>query len=253
MSWYEEAFGERYLELYGHRDQREAMHALQSLFPEHALAGRRALDLGCGSGRYLQALFERGAWAVGLDLSAALLAAAKERLGALERRPRLVRADMRRLPFRDRSFDLTLCMFTTFGYFDPREVHFELAEEMCRVTGSVIVLDLPDAVHVEEHLVASSQREVDGLRVEERRWIETNPRRVCKDMRLVDPSDGEVRESYQERVHLFSAEEIAEMFARAGYRVEDRLGDYEGTPWRRGATPRMILRLRREGRRVLLD
>lgn len=253
MSWYEEAFGERYLELYGHRDQDEATRALSSLFPEHTLAGRRALDLGCGSGRYLQALFERGAWAVGLDLSPELLAAARKRLGVLERRPRLVRADMRRLPFRDRSFDLTLCMFTTFGYFDPREVHFDLADEMCRVTGSVIILDLPDAAHVEEHLVPSSQREVDGLRVEERRWIEAKPRRVCKSMRLVDPSTGDIRESYEERVHLFSAEEIAEMFGRAGYRVEDQLGDYEGTPWTRGSKPRMILRLRREGRRVLLD
>lgn len=251
MSWFEESFGERYLRLYGHRDQDEATRALSSLFPEHTLAGRRALDLGCGPGRYMRALYERGAWAVGLDLSPVLLEAARRNLSALQRQPRLVRADMRRLPFRDRSFDLTLCMFTTFGYFEPRDAHFGLAEEMARVTGSVIILDLPDAETLERTLVPSSEREVDDMRVRERRWIADEPRRVCKTIELLPRDGGDVVERYDERVHLFAPEEVEEMFARAGYRVEDRLGDYDGAPFEAGRSPRMILRLRREGRRVL--
>ena len=40
----------------------------------------------------MRALYERGAWAVGLDLSPVLLEAARRNLSALQRQPRLVRA-----------------------------------------------------------------------------------------------------------------------------------------------------------------
>ena len=54
--WFEESFGERYLRLYAHRDSLEASTAVETLFPGHALAGRTALDLACGAGRYLRLL-----------------------------------------------------------------------------------------------------------------------------------------------------------------------------------------------------
>jgi SAM-dependent methyltransferase len=43
------------------------------------LAGKRVLDIGCGSGRYAVALAERGADVLGIDLSPAMLALARER------------------------------------------------------------------------------------------------------------------------------------------------------------------------------
>lgn len=61
------------------------------------LAPRRALDVGTGSGRYLDVLAGIGASTVGLDFSLAMLARA--------RRPRLC-GDARQLPFRSGRFDL---------------------------------------------------------------------------------------------------------------------------------------------------
>ncbi|HEY8877910.1 MAG TPA: class I SAM-dependent methyltransferase [Roseateles sp.] len=73
--------------------------ALLGLMPD--VAGRRALDLACGSGRYGLLLQERGAHiVVGCDLSASMLARAP-----LAYR---VRADMARLPFEAASFDLVV-------------------------------------------------------------------------------------------------------------------------------------------------
>jgi SAM-dependent methyltransferase len=66
-------------------------------------AGARALDLACGSGRYLRALAERGAEVIGLDLSPEMLGRAAG-LG----RP-LARGDMVRLPFAAAAFDLVVC------------------------------------------------------------------------------------------------------------------------------------------------
>ena len=71
--------------------------AVLELMP--AVAGRRALDLACGSGRYGLLLQERGAsLVVGSDLSAGMLSRAP-----LAHR---VRADMCCLPFAAASFDL---------------------------------------------------------------------------------------------------------------------------------------------------
>jgi SAM-dependent methyltransferase len=73
------------------------------------IAGRRALDLGCGDGRLLRWLLRRGraAEAVGLDPDPAQLARAAGLLGA---GARLVRARAELLPFAPAAFDLVLCL-----------------------------------------------------------------------------------------------------------------------------------------------
>ena len=75
--------------------------AMVELLP--SAAGARALDLACGSGRYLRALTERGAAAIGLDLSPEMLG----RAAALGRP--LARGEMARLPFAAAVFDLVVC------------------------------------------------------------------------------------------------------------------------------------------------
>ncbi|MBM0227704.1 MULTISPECIES: class I SAM-dependent methyltransferase [Micromonospora] len=62
------------------------------------------LDLGCGPGRDLGFWAARGATTVGLDLSAAMLRAARARV-----RAPLVQADLLRLPFRAGAFGGVWC------------------------------------------------------------------------------------------------------------------------------------------------
>jgi malonyl-CoA O-methyltransferase len=76
---------------------------LKELLPP--VRGRRALDLGCGSGRWARRLIEGGAaLVVGCDAAAAMLARARRETTA-----HLVRADVRALPLRDAAFDLVVC------------------------------------------------------------------------------------------------------------------------------------------------
>ena len=68
-----------------------------------AVAGRRILDAGCGSGALAAALTDRGAEVTGTDSSAGLLALAARRLSG---RVTLVRADLGQpLPFSAGAFD----------------------------------------------------------------------------------------------------------------------------------------------------
>jgi SAM-dependent methyltransferase len=239
--WFEESFGERYLRLYAHRDQVEAETAIETLFPGHSLAGRKVLDLACGAGRYLRVLHERGADVVGLDLSAVLLAEAR-RLGIAAP---MVRGDMRHLPFRRGQFDLTVSMFTSFGYFNSLEAHAALAVEIARVTRAIIVLDLPDRDSLCEGLVPRSERRLEDRTVVERREVLDEPRRVVKTIEISEPGSDGLAERYEERVQLFSRDEIAALFEPAGFAIVDVMGDYDGSPWESGRSKRMMVRMQR--------
>jgi SAM-dependent methyltransferase len=65
--------------------------------------GMAVLDAGCGNGLYLRALRERGARAVGCDLSLGTLRGVRAASGSA-----LVNADVTALPVRDGAFDLVL-------------------------------------------------------------------------------------------------------------------------------------------------
>jgi malonyl-CoA O-methyltransferase len=71
------------------------------ILPE--LSGLTVLDAGCGTGRYLRELRQRGANAFGIDLSDAMLARARDVTS------RLVRADLCALPIGSMSIDLVVC------------------------------------------------------------------------------------------------------------------------------------------------
>ncbi len=76
------------------------LHEQMARFAEHLRPGARVLDLGCGPGRDVTYLQELGFRAVGVDLSAGMLAEGQRRgVGSL------VCADMRFLPFANGIFD----------------------------------------------------------------------------------------------------------------------------------------------------
>lgn len=69
-----------------------------------ALKGKRILDAGCGSGRFMEIALRYGAMVIGVDLSYAI-DVAREQLGSTPR-AHFVQADLTRLPFAPGTFDL---------------------------------------------------------------------------------------------------------------------------------------------------
>ncbi|GGR65535.1 class I SAM-dependent methyltransferase [Streptomyces roseolus] len=80
--------------------------------------GKRVLELGCGAGQWSRVLAAEGASVVGIDLSEAQLAAARDAMGDV-RHP-LVQGAAERLPFADGSFDLVFCDFGGLSWAPPR-------------------------------------------------------------------------------------------------------------------------------------
>lgn len=72
--------------------------ALDAVAP---VTGYRMLDVGCGSGMFLQLARQRGARVFGLDASRGLLDVAQERVAEADLRM----GDLESLPFEERAFD----------------------------------------------------------------------------------------------------------------------------------------------------
>ena len=219
--WFEQWFGEEYLRAYAHRDDKDAERLLALLdLLGVAGSGHRVLDLACGPGRHTAALARRGARVVGLDLSPALLLAARE-AGA----ERLVRADMRSLPFRDAAFEAVLNLFTSFGYFAEDAEHEGVLREVARVLrpGGRFVLDFLNAPAVRAGLVARDERTTGATTVVQERWLSTDGRFVHKRIQV-----GGGARTFTERVRLYERMELEAMMAVQGLRTIRAAGDYDG-------------------------
>jgi SAM-dependent methyltransferase len=220
--WFEEWFGEEYLQLYPHRDAAEAERAVALIVAQVGLqAGWRVLDVACGAGRHARAFETAGARCVGLDLSAALLRVARHVTTAP-----LVRADMRALPIRTASMDLTVNLFTSFGYFDHDREHADALGEMVATVrrGGWFVIDFLNARAVRSGLVPRETQRLNGTVVHVERSVSSDGRYVCKTIRTGDGRQ------FTERVRLFGAGEIERMLAAAGVTVRQRFGDYDASP-----------------------
>jgi SAM-dependent methyltransferase len=184
--WYIDGFGAHYLELYAHRNDREALQSLKLLDVAGLdLAGRVLLDLGCGPGRHLAALSRRGAKVLGLDLSRDLLRVAAGR-GLDGEQGFLLRGDMRKLPLSNSSVDGVLSMFTSFGYFPEDAENWTVLDEVARVLrpGGFYLFDFLNRSRVERDLRSESEVEGVSFTAKERRRVEGD--RVFKEVRILE-------------------------------------------------------------------
>jgi SAM-dependent methyltransferase len=230
--WYEEWFGEEYLQLYPHRDDADAERMVSLILASVPFeAGWRVLDVACGAGRHARAFRAADARCFGIDLSASLLRVARGVTDAP-----LVRADMRLLPIRPASMELTVNLFTSFGYFEHDAEHGHALEEMVGTVrpGGWFVIDVLNPAAVKAGLVPRETIRTGTVTADVTRTISKDCRFVCKTIKW---STGR---KFVERVRLFEPEDMIAMLTRTGVRIEHRFGDYDGNPLS-GSSPRTIL------------
>jgi SAM-dependent methyltransferase len=233
MHWYESAFDLDYLARYPHRDDDEAQRDVEAILrllrPDPAAP---LLDLCCGAGRHLLALYAAGFRRLtGVDLSISLLDEARRRFAlAGSSEIELVRADMREIPFTDR-FATVLSLFTSFGYFDADRENARVLRSAYGALrpGGRFLLDLMNRDWVLAHLVAEEETEVRGSPVRVRRSFDVDRQRVEKEVTPL--SVGVDARPIRESVRLFTPNEVQEMLAESGFTGVRLYGSLAGETW----------------------
>ncbi|GAC1364048.1 MAG: hypothetical protein NVSMB32_06190 [Actinomycetota bacterium] len=133
-------------------------HTANYRFAADGLPPGPVLDLGCGSGHARHYLADR--WSVGVDLNHAALAE-QDRSGT--------RADLRRLPFRDRAFASVVCLHAVEHVPDPERVVAECFRvtapggRMVMATPNRLTFGRPDEIIDPYHFIEFSPEELRSL------------------------------------------------------------------------------------------
>jgi ubiquinone/menaquinone biosynthesis C-methylase UbiE len=189
--------------------------------------GGELLDVPCGFGRHSVPLARAGYRITGVDRSESLLAEARRRAGGA-RRPKLVRADYRELPFRDASFDAAICLFSSLGYLGDEEDAKALAEigRVLRPGARLVIETMHRDLLVRSFREHDWQLVGDGRLLLEQRTFDAASGVAQTTQTLIDKS-GE-RDSRSYSIRVYAATELLAMVEQAGFAEARSYGDLEG-------------------------
>ena len=211
------------------------------------------LELGCGTGRISIPLARAGVSLVGLDRSDAMLARARQRIkrGRLTTRARLIRGDIRALPFPASTFPLVIAPYGVLQSLLRERDLWETLQAVARVLkpgatfGIELVADLPSWDEYKKRVSLSGWR--GGRKGAHVTLIETVRQDRMRRLTIFDQQFIERRGS-KRRTHAFSltfrtlsVPQMTRRLEKAGFEISALLGDYRGGPWDCRADVWMIL------------
>ena len=214
--------------------------------------GAPILELGCGTGRVLQALIEAGHRSVGIDHDQQMLVRAKMQLAPFFiDNPCLVQADLQTFAFGLR-FNLAIAPMNTLCTFDDTS----LIGVFCHVRrqlapGGLIAFEIPnpevdpfEGVDPDEPLTGFIESESGNpCQVYAQRVEQPTKNRVKTlwhfDELLADGSSQ--RYTLRQDYFLRSTKEIQNLLGQANYKVTDIFGDYARTPFREDSETMIIV------------
>jgi SAM-dependent methyltransferase len=232
--WFEEWFDSPYYHiLYKHRDDKEAEIFLGNLVEHINMPKTRAWDMACGRGRHALYLASKGVEVVGSDISESSILHAKEKES---NNLSFFIHDMRN-PIRVNYFDFALNVFTSFGYFPTDRENLMVISSAYKSLkkGGHFVLDFFNGDKVRQKLVASDEKEIEGITFRISKRIENNS--VVKQIAFNAEGKDHL---YKEVVKLYSMDSIKNMLEGTGFKIEEAFGDYELRPFDKENSDRLI-------------
>ena len=227
--WFQDWFGSEYLELYSHRNSESARTEISWISKELKLnSNSKVLDVACGAGRHLSALLSTTQHCYGGDLSMPLLTTAISKDAQLL--GRILRYDLRSLPFANESFDVALSLFTSFGYFIDDEQHLLSLREVTRILkpAGTFMFDFLNAPKTIRDLVPESRRSLPGKELLEKRSYNRETKRIEKQINIKTRA---AEKNFIESVRAYSESEISALIKQAGLRIIKQFGSLAGAPF----------------------
>jgi ubiquinone/menaquinone biosynthesis C-methylase UbiE len=212
------------------------------------------LELGCGTGRVSWPLVRAGVALVGIDRSAAMLARAVRRRAPSRavHRLRLVRGDIRHLPFPDATFSMVIA---PYGILQSLLRERDLADTLAAVArvmvrggtfGLELVADLPSWKEYSKRVSLHGRRRggatitlVESVRQDRRRKL------TLFDQEFIERRGGQTRtRQFTLSFRTLTVRQMTRRLESAGFEIRAVLGDYHGGPWDRRAEAWIIIATR---------
>ena len=192
--------------------------------------GMMILDMCCGVGRHSLELARRGYKVTGVDRTESYLDAARRKAKAENLEVELLLSDIREFS-RPESFDVTINMFTSFGYFedpdDDRKSATNLYESL--KPGGVLIMEMMG-------------KEIIARIFQERDWHETEDgtlvleeRKVTRDWGWMENRWIMIRGNERREQHFchrpYSAAELTGLLLDCGFSAAQAYGGIDGSPY----------------------
>jgi len=212
--------------------------------------GRGSLELGCGTGRILVPLARTGRRMTGVDLSAEMLERARQRAKRMpaHARPRLVRGDMRALPFAASAFARVLAPYGVLQSLTSDADFDAVLTEAARVLASRGRLGIELVPDLQRWDAYQRQARFHGrLRGANVTLVESVRQDRDRGLTVFD-EEFVIRSGARVRRHRFSLAfrtlamaTVLDKLTTAGFTVEAVRGSYGRAPWTPAAPVWMVI------------
>ncbi|MEO8412933.1 MAG: class I SAM-dependent methyltransferase [Ginsengibacter sp.] len=236
--WFKDWFNSPYYhQLYFKRDEAEAAKFIDKLIDYlDPSPGSLMMDIACGRGRHSRLLAAKGFDVTGIDLSPDSIKEAKK----FESENLAFFVHDMRLPFWINYFNYAFNFFTSFGYFNTRREHENSIRTIAQSVkpGGIFVVDYLNVHYAEDHLVHTSEIQVDDVNYFITKWFDEThfyKKITVEDEALEKPV------THQEKVAKFSLGDFTEMFAYHDLQLQEVFGDYNFNGYHVKNSPRMMM------------
>lgn len=200
------------------------------------------LELGCGTGRVALPLAKKGVTVVGIDRSDSMLDRARTRVrrSRLQKRVKLIRGDIRHLPFPDRSFPLVMA---PYGILQSLLLERDLTKTLQAVSrvlkrngtfGLELVADLPAWSEYSKRVSLKGKRGPNGVPITLIESVQQDRKKQVTrfEQEFVEGRGrAAVRRSFSLAFRTVTVPQMVQKLEKAGLEVSAVLGDYQGGPW----------------------
>jgi ubiquinone/menaquinone biosynthesis C-methylase UbiE len=200
------------------------------------------LELGCGTGRVALPLARHGATVVGLDRSPSMLARARDRVRRSRQgsRVKLIRGDIRHLPFPDKSFELVMAPYGILQSLLDEKLLAATLKDVRRVLtrdgifGLELVADLPAWEEYSKKESLRGKRGPNGKPIVLIESVKQDRRKHITrfEQEFVEGrGKNATRKTFNLAFRTLSVPQMVQRLEKAGLEVASLLGDYQGGPW----------------------
>ncbi len=220
-SWFDTPY---YHTLYKDRDHTEAKAFIRQLFASLTLpANASVVDLACGKGRHAVFINSLGYDTTGVDLSEDSIQSAKKHEN--DRLDFFVH-DMRN-PLPNKSFDLVVNLFTSFGYFEHTDENIKVLNAIRSYLkdDGLLVIDFLNADNVIENLVPKEIKEIEGITFNIHKKLADD--QIIKNITFED--NGE-HFAFQEKVQALRLSDFQQMLEETNFEIKAVYGNYNLEP-----------------------